>query len=66
MVQELKIIQKSVWNHLHKAGFEKKLNVWVPQENELSFPFLKRMLTNEKDWVRNNDQKDFAGRAIAR
>ncbi|XP_014471358.1 PREDICTED: histone-lysine N-methyltransferase SETMAR-like [Dinoponera quadriceps] len=32
IAQELKISQKTVWNHLHKAGFKKKLDVWVPHE----------------------------------
>ncbi|XP_025155718.1 histone-lysine N-methyltransferase SETMAR-like [Harpegnathos saltator] len=31
IAQELKISQKTVWNHLHKAGL-KKLDVWVPHE----------------------------------
>ncbi|XP_025154683.1 histone-lysine N-methyltransferase SETMAR-like [Harpegnathos saltator] len=29
---ELKISQKTVWNHLHKAGLKKKLDVWVLHE----------------------------------
>ncbi|XP_076166209.1 histone-lysine N-methyltransferase SETMAR-like [Ptiloglossa arizonensis] len=33
LVQELKISQKTVWYHLHKAGLEKKLNVWLPHES---------------------------------
>ncbi|XP_017765117.1 PREDICTED: histone-lysine N-methyltransferase SETMAR-like [Eufriesea mexicana] len=32
ITQELKISQKTVWNHLHKAGLKKKLDVWVPHE----------------------------------
>ncbi|CAK9796605.1 Histone-lysine N-methyltransferase SETMAR [Anthophora quadrimaculata] len=32
IAQELKISQKTVWNHLHKAGLKKKLDVWVPHE----------------------------------
>ncbi|XP_076176305.1 histone-lysine N-methyltransferase SETMAR-like isoform X1 [Ptiloglossa arizonensis] len=30
--QELKVSQKTVWNHLHKASLKKKLDVWVPHE----------------------------------
>ncbi|XP_076176306.1 histone-lysine N-methyltransferase SETMAR-like isoform X2 [Ptiloglossa arizonensis] len=29
---ELKVSQKTVWNHLHKASLKKKLDVWVPHE----------------------------------
>ncbi|XP_076163893.1 histone-lysine N-methyltransferase SETMAR-like [Ptiloglossa arizonensis] len=29
---ELKISQKTVWNHLHKATLKKKLDVWVPHK----------------------------------
>ncbi|XP_014484313.1 PREDICTED: histone-lysine N-methyltransferase SETMAR-like, partial [Dinoponera quadriceps] len=32
IAQGLKISQKTVWNHLHKASFKKKLDVWVPHE----------------------------------
>ncbi|XP_015604617.1 histone-lysine N-methyltransferase SETMAR-like [Cephus cinctus] len=32
IAQELKIDHKTVLNHLHKAGFKKKLDVWVPHE----------------------------------
>ena len=32
IAQELKIAQKTVWNHLKKAGYTKKLDVWVPHE----------------------------------
>lgn len=32
IARELKIAQKTVWNHLHKAGFKKKLDVWVPHD----------------------------------
>ncbi|EFN84272.1 hypothetical protein EAI_10060, partial [Harpegnathos saltator] len=32
IAQELKISQKTVWNHLHKSGLKKKLDVWVPHE----------------------------------
>lgn len=32
IAQELKIAQKTVWNHLNKAGYKKKLDVWVPHE----------------------------------
>ncbi|EFN81229.1 Histone-lysine N-methyltransferase SETMAR, partial [Harpegnathos saltator] len=32
IAQELKISQKTVWNHLHKAGLKKMLDVWVPHE----------------------------------
>ncbi|XP_025163395.1 histone-lysine N-methyltransferase SETMAR-like [Harpegnathos saltator] len=32
IAQELKIEHKTVLNHLHKAGFKKKLDVWVPHE----------------------------------
>ncbi|KAG5311619.1 SETMR methyltransferase, partial [Acromyrmex insinuator] len=32
IAQELNIAQKTVWNHLNKTGFKKKLNVWVPYE----------------------------------
>ena len=32
IAQELNIAQKTVWNHLHKAGYTKKLDVWVPHE----------------------------------
>lgn len=30
--QELNIAQKTVWNHLNKAGYKKKFDVWVPHE----------------------------------
>ncbi|KAG5311381.1 SETMR methyltransferase, partial [Acromyrmex insinuator] len=30
--QELNIAQKTVWNYLNKAGYKKKLDVWVPHE----------------------------------
>ncbi|XP_011051581.1 PREDICTED: histone-lysine N-methyltransferase SETMAR-like [Acromyrmex echinatior] len=32
IAQELNIAQKTVWNHLNKAGYKKKLDVWVPYE----------------------------------
>ena len=32
IAQELKIRQKTVWNHLHKVGLKKKLDVWMPHE----------------------------------
>ncbi|CAD6994021.1 unnamed protein product [Ceratitis capitata] len=32
IAQELKIAQKTVWNHLKKAGYTKKFDVWVPHE----------------------------------
>lgn len=32
IAQELKISQKTVSNHLHKAGLKKKLDVWVPHK----------------------------------
>ena len=32
IAKELNIAQKTVWNHLHKAGYKKKLDVWVPHE----------------------------------
>ncbi|XP_067125649.1 histone-lysine N-methyltransferase SETMAR-like [Centruroides vittatus] len=32
ITRELKIDNKTVLNHLHKAGFKKKLDVWVPHE----------------------------------
>ncbi|XP_072756194.1 histone-lysine N-methyltransferase SETMAR-like [Anoplolepis gracilipes] len=32
IARELKISQKTVWNHLHKAGLKKKLDVWMPHE----------------------------------
>lgn len=30
--QELNIAQKTVLNHLNKAGYKKKFDVWVPHE----------------------------------
>ncbi|EGI61981.1 Histone-lysine N-methyltransferase SETMAR, partial [Acromyrmex echinatior] len=32
IVQELNIAQKTVWNHLNKARYKKKLDVWVPHK----------------------------------
>ena len=32
IARELGIDHKTVLNHLHKAGFKKKLDVWVPHE----------------------------------
>ncbi|XP_020715242.1 uncharacterized protein LOC101457564 isoform X1 [Ceratitis capitata] len=32
IAQELNIAQKTVWNHLRKTGYTKKLDVWVPHE----------------------------------
>ncbi|XP_076161371.1 histone-lysine N-methyltransferase SETMAR-like [Ptiloglossa arizonensis] len=32
IARELKISQKTVWNHLHKASLKKKLDVRVPHE----------------------------------
>ena len=32
IAQELNIVQKTIWNHLNKAGYKKKLNVWTPHE----------------------------------
>ncbi|CAK9819611.1 Histone-lysine N-methyltransferase SETMAR [Anthophora plagiata] len=32
IAQELKIDHKTVLNHLHKAGFKKKFDVWVPHQ----------------------------------
>ena len=32
IAQELNIVQKTILNHLNKAGYKKKLNVWVPHE----------------------------------
>jgi len=32
IARELGIDYKTVLNHLHKAGYKKKLDVWVPHE----------------------------------
>ena len=32
LTRELGIDHKTVLNHLHKAGYKKKLDVWVPHE----------------------------------
>ncbi|GFW41933.1 histone-lysine N-methyltransferase SETMAR [Trichonephila clavipes] len=32
IAQELKIDHETVLNHLHKAGFKKKVDVWVPHQ----------------------------------
>ena len=32
IARELDIDHKTVLNHLHKAGYKKKLDVWVPHE----------------------------------
>jgi len=32
IAKELGIDHKTVLNHLHKAGYKKKLDVWVPHE----------------------------------
>ncbi|CAD6994020.1 unnamed protein product [Ceratitis capitata] len=32
IAEELKISQKTVWNHLHNLGLKKKYHVWVPHE----------------------------------
>jgi len=32
IVRELGIDHKTILNHLHKAGYKKKLDVWVPHE----------------------------------
>ena len=32
IARELSIDHKTVLNHLHKAGYKKKLDVWVPHE----------------------------------
>lgn len=32
IARELTIVQKTVWNRLNKAGYKKKLDVWVLQE----------------------------------
>ncbi|XP_078032684.1 histone-lysine N-methyltransferase SETMAR-like [Augochlora pura] len=32
IVRDLKIDHKTVLNHLHKAGYKKKLDVWMPQQ----------------------------------
>ncbi|XP_078032687.1 histone-lysine N-methyltransferase SETMAR-like [Augochlora pura] len=32
IARELKIDHETVLNHLHKAGFEKKIDVWVPHQ----------------------------------
>lgn len=32
IAEELNIDQKTVWNHLRRAGYEKKLDVWIPHE----------------------------------
>ncbi|GFQ74496.1 histone-lysine N-methyltransferase SETMAR [Trichonephila clavata] len=32
ITQKLKIDHKTVLNHLYKAGFKKKLDVWVPHQ----------------------------------
>ena len=32
IARELGIDHKTVLNHLHKAGYKKKLDVWVPHE----------------------------------
>ncbi|XP_011065828.1 PREDICTED: histone-lysine N-methyltransferase SETMAR-like [Acromyrmex echinatior] len=37
---------KTVLNHLHKAGYKKKLDVW----NEFE-PFLKRMIIGDEKWI---------------
>ncbi|KAL7739835.1 hypothetical protein ACLKA6_003277 [Drosophila palustris] len=73
--QELGIDLKTVWNHLQKIGYQKKLDVWVPHEltqkklldrinacdallkrNELD-PFLKRMVTGDKEWITYDNVK---------
>ncbi|GFS94414.1 histone-lysine N-methyltransferase SETMAR [Trichonephila clavipes] len=63
ITQELKIDHKTVLNHLHKAGFKKKLDVWVLRQltpknmmhriskrNKID-PFLKRIVTRHDKWV---------------
>jgi len=60
----LRINHATVWNHLKKAGYAKKLDVWVPYEltqrnlidrisisETLLNPFLKQIITGEK-WVK--------------
>lgn len=32
IAKELNMSQKTVWRHLHKAGYTKKLDVWVPHK----------------------------------
>jgi len=32
IAEALGIDQKTVWNHLKKAGFKKMLDIWVPHE----------------------------------
>jgi len=32
IARELGIDHKTVLNHLHKAGYKKKLDVWIPHE----------------------------------
>lgn len=32
IVQEPKIVQKTVWNHLNKVGYKKKFDMWGPHE----------------------------------
>ncbi|KAG5313928.1 SETMR methyltransferase, partial [Acromyrmex insinuator] len=67
IARELGIDHKTVLNHLHKAGYKKKLDVWVPHELSVKMdrinicdtllkwneiePFLKRMITDDEKWI---------------
>lgn len=39
IAQKLKISLKTAWNHLHKAGLKKKLDIWVLHEFDAKEPF---------------------------
>jgi len=71
IARELGIDHKTILNHLHKAGYKKKLNVWVPHELSVRNmmdricdtllkrneiePFLKRMITDDEKWITYNN-----------
>ncbi|KAG5344650.1 SETMR methyltransferase, partial [Acromyrmex charruanus] len=64
IAQELNIAQKTVWNHLNKIGYKKKLDVMdrisicesLLNRNKIN-PFLKRMVTGDEKWVTYDNVK---------
>ncbi|QQP54383.1 Histone-lysine N-methyltransferase SETMAR [Caligus rogercresseyi] len=60
ITQELNIAQKTVWNHLNKAGYKTKLDVWIElssANHNKNDPFLKLTVNGDKKWVTYDNVK---------
>ena len=62
MATELNIDHKTVLNHLHKTGYQKKLDVWVP--HELAEKNLMDRVSNYESLLKRNEIVPFLERMI--